>query len=110
MKQPDIKLLLRILANQAKSFDDKAQLKFALNIIQELKNITTKFKYEFDIYGNLYITKGSSDLYPCVVAHLDQVHKYVKHFSIKKLGDWIIGFDDKEGIQVGCGADDKVKV
>ncbi len=32
-------------------------------------------KVETDAAGNLYITKGEAESYPCIVAHLDQVQR-----------------------------------
>ena len=32
-------------------------------------------KFEKDQVGNIYITRGESETYPCIVAHLDQVQK-----------------------------------
>ena len=29
---------------------------------------------EEDAFGNVFITKGCADSYPCVTAHLDEVH------------------------------------
>ena len=29
---------------------------------------------DFDDAGNLFITKGMADVYPCVAAHLDEIH------------------------------------
>ena len=58
--------------------------------------------------GNLYITKGYAETYPCVVAHLDQVqHKHGKDFEAIDCGDIIIGYSKSEHEQQGLGADDK---
>ena len=34
-----------------------------------------------DEIGNLYITKGVADVYPCVAAHLDEIHIPVCNIS-----------------------------
>ena len=47
---------------------------------------------EDDEYGNLYITKGTSDLYPCIVAHLDEVHNVEDRITLTINND-IYGFD-----------------
>lgn len=107
--KPDIDLLCNVLRNQSESYDSEGQHKFALWIIQTLNKINPDFIYEFDDYGNLYITKGISNLYPCIVAHLDTVHKNVDNFIIKKVGEFIMAFDGDFGLQTGCGADDRVK-
>ena len=44
----------------------------------ESKNIS----YEVDISGNILITKGESENYPCFVSHLDTVHDYSNGFNL----------------------------
>ena len=36
-------------------------------------SVVHEAKVKLDKHGNLYIVKGKSKTYPCVVAHLDQV-------------------------------------
>lgn len=62
--------------------------------------------------GNLYVTKGEADTYPCIVAHMDTVHdilpkghKLVPVYS--RDGKWLTGFDDTALRQSGIGGDDK---
>lgn len=106
----DTDLLKRILQNQSPSMDDGLQTSFAYNILTELDEISDNYVYSFDQTGNMYVTKGSADVYPCVVAHLDTVHDYVKNYNILQCGDFVYAFDGNNGIQVGCGADDRVGV
>ena len=78
-------------------------------------------KYEFDEYGNVYLTKGElaeGEFYPCVTAHLDSVQQ--KHKLYAQAGQPLdiktrivkqkheiyvdgmgIGGDDKAGILIG---------
>lgn len=57
---------------------------------------------------NLYVTRGVSDTYPCVVAHLDQVQRsHDKDFDCIIHGDIILGFSESAMQQQGLGADDK---
>ena len=60
---------------------------------------------EEDAFGNIFITKGCADSYPCVTAHLDEVHAPVEK-SIVVDGDMIYAVDGC-GERVGIGADDK---
>ena len=62
-------------------------------------------KVDTDDIGNLFITKGIADTYPCVAAHLDEIHDPCereiviegdKMFTVNRLWN-----------RVGCGADDK---
>ena len=57
---------------------------------------------------NLYITKGVSDTYPCVAAHLDQVQKiHSDDFTTVETEDIILGYSPSNRQQEGLGADDK---
>lgn len=78
-------------------------------------------KYEFDTYGNVYLTKGEvaeGEYYPCVTAHLDSVQQKHKMYaqagqplevktriSNKKHEIYVdgmgIGGDDKAGVLIG---------
>ena len=61
-----------------------------------------------DKAGNLLITKGESDSYPCICAHMDQVqHLHPKDFTCVENDDVIFGYSPKERKQFGLGADDK---
>ena len=78
-------------------------------------------KYEFDDFGNVYLTKGElseGEYYPCVTSHLDTVQ--TKHdpyiyagvpLDIKtertKDGQHKISVDANGGSAIGIGADDK---
>lgn len=58
--------------------------------------------------GNIYITKGSSDTYPCMVAHLDQVQDYhPSDFRAVETDEIIFGYSAKDRKYCGLGADDK---
>jgi putative aminopeptidase FrvX len=37
--------------------------------------IARNIPFYIDVTGNIYLTKGQSDSYPCMVAHMDTVHK-----------------------------------
>ena len=60
---------------------------------------------EEDAFGNIFITKGVADSYPCVTAHLDEVHIPTER-NIVVDGDMIYAVD-ADGERVGIGADDK---
>lgn len=58
--------------------------------------------------GNLYVTKGVADNYPCLCAHMDQVqHLHPKDFICIDAGGVIFGYSPKMRAQCGLGADDK---
>lgn len=60
---------------------------------------------EEDSFGNVFITKGIADSYPCVTAHFDEVHATTER-NIVVDGDLIYAVDN-QGERVGIGADDK---
>ena len=58
--------------------------------------------------GNLYIMRGESDTYPCVVAHLDQVQRnHSADFKAVETEDIIFGYSPSKRCREGLGADDK---
>jgi hypothetical protein len=75
--------------------------------------------YEFDEYGNIYLTKGKLDegeYYPCVTSHMDTVHD--SHGPYIKAGvplELVVEYDEKSENHIlkvnekgiGIGADDK---
>ena len=72
-------------------------------ILDHLKGVP--LSVESDAIGNLFITKGSADRYPCVAAHLDEIHTPCQR-EVMVDGD-ILHTIDTAGNPVGCGADDK---
>lgn len=81
--------------------------KMAKFIIEELKRMEIPFRQ--DRYGNIYAVKGNRESYPCVVAHMDEVHRrktgsYAAHLVADSM---IVGYDHKRKRMTGIGADDK---
>lgn len=61
-----------------------------------------------DALGNLYVTKGAADSYPCLCAHMDQVQRlHPKDFTCIDADGVIFGYSPKMRAQCGLGADDK---
>lgn len=65
--------------------------------------------YRKDRHGNIYAVKGKRKSYPCVVAHMDEVHRrktgtYAAHLVAESM---IVGYDHKHRRMTGIGADDK---
>lgn len=61
-----------------------------------------------DRHGNLLITKGDANTFPCVAAHMDQVqHRHPKDFMCMEVGGDVLGYSPKLHEQMGLGADDK---
>lgn len=61
-----------------------------------------------DLKGNIYVSKGMSESYPCIVSHIDQVQKtHSRDFVCIESEDVILGYSPKNHRQEGLGADDK---
>ncbi len=102
----DFTLLKQLFCIHSKSGKEGKIRKFIWNWIKQNVPGTT---ITCDKPGNMYITKGKSDTYPCIVAHLDQVQeRHSKDFRCYEAEDVIIGFSPKRREQQGLGADDKV--
>lgn len=98
-----INILTKLYKIQAKSGSETKMIQYLEGLLPLLgDNITIK-----NIKNNLYVTKGTSDSYPCIVAHTDQVQDACKNVSILRVEDLFVGFDFVQKKQVGLGADDK---
>ena len=106
------KLLIEVLGWQSESNKEQEQIVPTLNAYLDALNLRMKgsLKIENDTHGNIYVTKGKGkpSLYPCIVSHLDQVHKYAENKTIFQNGDYLLAFDGPR--QVGTGGDDLVGV
>lgn len=60
--------------------------------------------------GNIYLTKGYADVYPCVIAHTDTVHRIIDDFIVNARDGVFTAKDRKTGDQVGVGGDDKAGI
>lgn len=64
--------------------------------------------FTLDKVGNILATKGESETYPCVCAHMDEVQDpRPEDFSVKRDTGVIYGFSPSKLGQCGLGADDK---
>lgn len=100
-----MELLKKLYEIHALSGKEKHIRNFIKSYIFE--NITN-VKITGDKIGNLYITKGQAETYPCIVAHLDQVQRlHSKDFRAIETEDIIFGYSPSNRRQEGLGADDK---
>ncbi len=93
------------MAVQTTSYNTKKMNKFLIDFIQHLPGVTKVYKDR----GNIYVIKGESDAYPCVVAHTDTVHDIEKEFHVKRHRDVLYAINEKYE-RVGIGGDDKVGI
>lgn len=106
MKQNERELLLNILHVQSHSYETKRMEAF---IIKHIEHLGLECIYD---NGNIYVTKGVSDSYPCIVSHTDTVHRIIPddHFTIIANDEFAIGYDRAKMSASGCGGDDKVGI
>lgn len=103
-----MKLLKELFCIFSPSGNEKKMKKF---IKWWLKSNVPTATIVTDQIGNIYVTKGEAETYPCLAAHLDQVQKiHSKDFEAIEAKDVILGFSKKSRQQQGLGADDKVGV
>lgn len=98
----DLELLKSLYEIHSPSGREKKMRKFVKRMATERGGIVVQDN------GNLYVTKGEADTYPCICAHLDQVQDdHSKDFMVYKQDDVIFAFSAKSKAQQGLGADDK---
>lgn len=95
-----MELLKELYTINSKSGKEDKIKKFILSYICNIP-----LHIETDEIGNLFITKGNVQLYPCVVAHLDEVHELSTRIIIEIPP--IVCAVNEVGERVGVGADDK---
>ena len=93
-------LLTQLYKINSKSGNEDKIKSFLLDSLQQLP-----VSVETDAIGNLFITKGVADLYPCVAAHLDEIHAPCQREVVVE--DDVIYTVNELWNRVGCGADDK---
>jgi len=99
-------LLKSVLSVQSSSEND-------VQILSYIRNFASRYKLKVDrdTFGNLYITKGKSKHgYPCMVSHVDTVHKTYKDFKVFEHQGSLFAYSADGCQQVGIGGDDKVGV
>lgn len=100
-----MELLKQLYAIHSPSGNEKRMRKFLKDWIKN--NIPTA-SFTVDAMGNLYVCKGKSETYPCIVSHIDQVQKtHSKDFQAVETKDIIFGFSIGNIRMEGLGADDK---
>ena len=104
-KELNFELLKSLYKVFSPSMNEKKMRRF---IKRHINNNISGVTIVQDKAGNLLITKGESDSYPCICAHMDQVqHLHPKDFTCVENDDVIFGYSPKERKQFGLGADDK---
>ena len=97
------KLLYSLLAIESESHDSTEMEDFILRYARRRRwDIAT------DHMGNIYLTKGRADVYPCVVAHMDTVHAITgEPITPVTIDGRVTGVHASSMTQTGIGGDDK---
>lgn len=105
-RNSSIDLMRSIFEVQSTSGDMVAMTNFIYNFIDNLVDPTISI--ESDNSGNIYITKGRADTYPCIVSHIDTVHDIIPDESYLVLNNDIEFFaiDLDTRSSTGVGGDD----
>ncbi len=69
-KNMNTQLLKKLYSIYSPSGKEQKMVRFLCSYINGLPG---EISLEKDSFGNLYVTKGSGESYPCLVSHLDQV-------------------------------------
>jgi hypothetical protein len=106
---PNIDLLKILISYQSPSFSDQLD-EFIYWLIGYVSDNYSDCIIETDDIGNIYITKGSSEIFPCIVAHTDINQQYHPKVCLKEHDDILFGWDYANHCQVGPGFDDKIGI
>ena len=98
-------LLKKLYEIHSPSGSEKTMKKFIKGYVKKhIPGVT----FRSDHVGNLYMIRGNSETYPCIVAHLDQVQReHSKDFKAIETEEIIFGYSPKNRRREGIGADDK---
>lgn len=101
--------LIEVLSIQSESWNQWRMFAYIIRQLKSMANVTFKV-----LNGNIYVAKGSGDARPCIVAHMDTVHKITEDLTVltvEHLDDTLLtGFDRQKMSQTGIGGDDKVGI
>jgi len=100
-------LLLEVLKVQSETYKCDKMIDFVLEKLFELG-----CSMDYDESGNIYAIKGSADTYPCMVAHLDTVHKIVpdNEYTVISDDEYAFAYNPIKREMTGVGGDDKVGI
>lgn len=102
------KLLKKLYSINSPSGKETDMENFVIEYVSRISGVN----FWSDQKGNIYAEKRGSEIgseFPCIVAHLDEVHTrdFGCHYSTQRVGGILFGFDLSTDSFVGCGADDK---
>lgn len=75
--------LIDVLSIQTNSSNEKLMILYLSKCLEQM-DLRYNRDWFIDAAGNLLVIKGKAKTYPCVVAHMDTVHKFVGGFEVYK--------------------------
>jgi putative aminopeptidase FrvX len=112
MEQKQLNKLKELLSIPTYTWEEDLLIEYVIN---EISSFGDNISFYQDNLGSLYITKGESETYPCLVAHLDSVHRRVEmvvNEEMKKNSQGedklaLKAYEKHSGNPTGIGGDDK---
>lgn len=102
----NIPLLKKLYSIYSPSGKEQSMIRFLCSYI---KTLPGDISVSQDRHGNLYVIKGKSETYPCLVSHIDQVahSNHSKDFKAIETKEIIFGYSPGRKRFENLGADDK---
>lgn len=121
MTEKDLNLFKEILSVPSKTYEETRMVNFLCTYLDN-----RDYNYFVDHKRNIYVTKGQSEVYPCVLSHTDTVHNIRGNINIREEYGYrpetfkkiyndqtprqiLKGYRDN-GKPTGCGGDDKAGI
>jgi di/tripeptidase len=109
MEDNKLQRLKEVLSIPTYSRDEKLMIEYLTGVLTE-----KGYEHYVDSIGNIYVTKGEAEFYPCFVSHTDTVHRVNHNLKVVQLeehGKTILTGVDSETLKPsGIGGDDKCGV
>ena len=106
-RDSNVVLMRSIFEVQSNSYETDKMQEFILSYIKGVDDANISVKQ--DKFGNIYVTKGVADTYPCIVAHTDTVHDIIpdSDYVVLNSNEKFFAIDLDSMDRTGVGGDDK---
>lgn len=102
--------LIEIIPIPTTTHKTKAMSEWIIKYLNTIYNQGSNLHMKHDKYGNIYVTKGTSALYPTMVCHIDTVHNLNSNIKAFEHENVLYAMDKTDMTQFGTGGDDKVGI
>jgi len=108
-----IQHLKEVLSIPTKTYQEDLMIQYLVDYFE-----SKGYDYKLQENGNIYVTKGEAEFYPCVIAHTDTVHS-ITDMEVREemlpnlqgeLKEAFKAYHREKGHPVGIGGDDKCGV